>query len=537
MAKSPQIIINNLSFHLDQTAVQFHHINLTFEQLKYGIVGRNGVGKTTLLKLIKGGTKPSSGFVSRMAKIAEVPQSPPHALKGLTVGDALGVTETLSAMNRINSGGIDEADFEIVSDNWDIEDRIQKSLTFLKLWPIDLNSPFHLLSGGQQTKTLLAKTLIFQSDFLVLDEPTNNLDIQTREILYQFIENTSKGVILASHDRRLLNLCDKIIEITPKGVDCYGGNYDFYTQQKEITQLAAENEVHNRIESIKRYKKSAQRTLDARNKKESKGKKEQKKTNQSKIVLDRKKEGGETKRRRLNAEMSKKLDTMNQKLQAARDQVNEERGIDIHLSKHKVPNNKAIVQIEDLCFYYEKGIPLIEDVNLHLSGPGRVSISGPNGCGKSTLIKLIKGELTPVSGKITTGTDSVSHLDQNVSFLDPSKTVLDNFLLNNPDSKPFDAYSALASFSFRNKEAEKYVKALSGGERIRAGLSIALMSYSPPDLLILDEPTNHLDLASIEAIENALNLYKGAIIVVSHDANFLSNISISQTLDLTRRIK
>jgi ATPase subunit of ABC transporter with duplicated ATPase domains len=161
-----------------------------------------------------------------------------------------------------------------------------------------------------------------------------------------------------------------------------------------------------------------------------------------------------------------------------------------------------------------------------MMGPERVAITGPNGCGKSTLIQLIRGLLIPCSGKIIVGVENIAYLDQTVSFLNHNHTLIENFLHLNREAKPFDAYSALASFKFRNKDAEKTVGDLSGGERMRAALAISLMASNAPQLIILDEPTNHLDLDTIEAIEEALRLYQGAILAVSHDDRFLENIGI-----------
>ncbi|MCH9757403.1 MAG: ATP-binding cassette domain-containing protein [Gammaproteobacteria bacterium] len=175
----------------------------------------------------------------------------------------------------------------------------------------------------------------------------------------------------------------------------------------------------------------------------------------------------------------------------------------------------------------------MNNFNLHLSGPERVAITGPNGCGKSTLIQLIRGLLLPSAGEIMIGVKTVAYLDQTMSFLDPSLSVLDNFLMLNPDAQHFDAYSALGPFKFRNKEAKKYVGQLSGGERMRAGLAISLMSSTPPQLIILDEPTNHLDLDAIGAIEEALVQYQGAILVISHDEAFLENIKIDRSISFT----
>lgn len=540
MTTSPRIILNNVSFHLDQTPVRFNGVNLTFESLRYGIVGQNGVGKTTLLRLLIGDLSPDSGSLQRSCKIINVPQSHLSVDSKASISDTLGISPILQALERINNGSVEENDFDIIADDWDIEKRIQDALSTFNLWPIDLNQSFHQLSGGQKTKALLAKTLIFIADFFLFDEPTNNLDAQSRAILYQHIENTSKGVIIVSHDRKLLNRCDRIVEITTKGIEVYGGNYDFYKEQKEIKRLAIKREIQAQTEILTKSKHAIQTRIERHQQNESRGRKEKIKQikgkgSYNKIELKSKKGKSENTNRRIRLQATRKLDAVNQELSAAHDQLEVQEQMDVVLAQTKVQNNKTVINIENLCFGYDQQNKLINNFSCHLSGPDRVAIVGPNGCGKSTLIQLIRGLLIPNAGEITIGVKAIAYLDQAVSFLDPGLSIVDNFLKLNPDAQPFDAYSALASFKFRNKDAEKCVGQLSGGERMRAGLAVSLMSSPPPQLIILDEPTNHLDLDAIEAIENALKLYQGAILAVSHDETFLNNIAINQTITLNEK--
>lgn len=530
MTTSPRITLQNVSFHLDQSPVRFNKINLSFESLKYGVVGPNGVGKTTFLKLLTGELMPDRGSLLRACKIINVPQSHLSVPRQSSIRDVLGVSHILQALKRINHGCIDEHDFDRVADHWDIEKRIQDALNTFNLWPIDLDTLFQHLSGGQQTKILLAKTLIFTADFFLFDEPTNNLDAPSRAILYQYIENTSKGVIIISHDRKLLNQCSRMIEITSKGIDVYGGNYDFYKEQKEIKRRALEQEVRSKLDALEKSKQSIQRERVIHEKKQSKGRCDRKNTSQPKLIMNSIKSRSEKTQSRHAIQADKKLNVVHQAWSAARSQLEVQETLNILLTQTSTPNNKMVLNMNDICFGYDKQSKPINMFNLQLSGAERVAITGPNGCGKSTLIQLIQGLLVPSSGDIMVGVKTVAYLDQTVSFLDPSQSIVENFLTLNPDAQPFDAYSALASFKFRNKDAEKCVGQLSGGERMRAGLAISLMSSTPPQLMILDEPTNHLDLEATLAIEQALKLYQGAILAVSHDESFLANININKTV-------
>lgn len=536
MKTTPRITLNNVTFHLPNSPVQLNDINLSFEKLKYGVIGLNGVGKTTFLQLLSGSLVPNSGSIQRIGTVIALPQSYSSFSERNRVCDILEVTPILSALHHINIGSADEKYFDIVSDNWDIEMRITEALTFFKLWPLDMAMPFNQLSGGQKTKLFLAKTLIFPTDFILLDEPTNNLDIQSRGILYKYIEESSKGMVIVSHDRALLNKCDRIIEITTQGIEVYGGNYDFYKELKEIKKQAVLGEIHARVEILNKAKKTIQSRFERHEQNEASGRKGKAAQIKAKGCYDKmgvkaQKARSEKTNKRIRTQATRKLETINDQLKEACTKLEIQEKLNVCLAFTTVPNNKIVVKIENLNFSYDE-TPLINDFNLQITGPERVAITGPNGCGKSTLIRLIRGELAAKSGKIFIGIDNMAYLDQSISVLDTSLSIVENFLALNPDSKPFDAYSALAAFKFRNKDADKIVGQLSGGEKMRAGLAVSLMSKHPPQLIILDEPTNHLDLEAVLAIEGALKQYQGAIIAVSHDKAFLDGIDIKRIVTL-----
>lgn len=537
MTTTPRIILNNVTFHLHHTPVRFNEINLSFDMLRYGIVGLNGIGKTTFLKLLSGALTPDSGSIQRTGTVMALPQSHADYDETDSISDVLDVKQIASALHRINAGSVQENDFDIVSDHWDIEKRITDALNTFNLWPININLPFNQLSGGQKTKVLLAKTFIFSTDFVLLDEPTNNLDAQSRHILYQYIEESAKGMIIVSHDRALLNKCERIIEITTQGIDVYGGNYDLYKELKEIKTQALKDEIQARTEILSKAKRTIQTRFERHQQNEARGRKAKiaqikAKGSYDKIGFKSQKGRSEKTNRKIRLQASRKLETINEELTDACAKLDIQEKLHVSLAATSVPNNKILINIENLSFSYNEQRPLFIDFNLQIVGPDRLAIVGENGCGKSTLVKLIRGELPIKSGLITIGAQNVAYLDQSLGFLDPNLTIVENFLALNPDSKPFDAYTALAAFKFRNKEAEKKVGHLSGGEKMRAGLAVSLMSQHPPQLIILDEPTNHLDLSAIAAIEEALILYQGAILAVSHDSVFLENIGIKRIVKL-----
>lgn len=530
----PRLFTQNLSFHYDNANVAFNDISLSFTCQKYGIVGDNGVGKSTLLKILASHIKPEKGAVQQSGELIYLPQSHDEISADTTVATALGIYTHLDALDRVKNGTLYENDFERLDGFWDIQSRVETTLSKLSLWPIDLKTPFHSLSGGQKTKIFLAKAMLFHTDFILMDEPTNNLDKSTREILYKFVDQYKKGIIVVSHDRSLLNLIDEIIEITPLGIKNYGGNFDFYKQQKQVAQDALEKNHAEARQSLKKTKATIQASKEKQERLANRGKKAFQCGHVDKLTA-RSKQGRSEKTHGKLTVLSEKM--MSEKRAILSETASKiQRKIDItgYIEKTAVPRGKNVLSIHSLVFTYNQQHDfIISNFNLSLIGPERIAILGKNGSGKSTILKLILDQLKPTSGDIKVGVKRVVYLDQTVSLLQSDETLLENFFHLNSDAKQFDAYHALAAFMFRNKDAEKKVCELSGGEKIRAGLAITLMSKTPPQLLILDEPTNHLDLSAIQAIEDILQQYQGALIIVSHDENFIKNIEIDRSIELS----
>jgi len=237
--------------------------------------------------------------------------------------------------------------------------------------------------------------------------------------------------------------------------------------------------------------------------------------------------------RRIGVQADRKLQELNKQLDEAKEQIERGHELNIALIKTKVPTNKIVLEIENLCFKYPSFEQFIlKNFSFKLQGPQRVAIGGANGSGKTTLVKLICNELKPTEGVIKVGVNSIAYLDQHVNLLNPKLTLLDNFQRLNPQIKITDAYFSLAQFLFRNTAVQKCVADLSGGEKLRAGLACVLSAKNPPQLLILDEPTNHLDLDSLVSIETVLREYQGAMLVISHDQVFLKKIGVNKVIRL-----
>lgn len=522
-----RILIQAMSFKIHTDTAIFTNLNLVFSTQKTGLVGRNGIGKSTLIKLITGELSPSSGTIRIEGTIAYVPQSV-HLVTNMTVAGLLGYQDKIQALHRIQHGSVDEHDYTIINDDWSIEERISQQLNALGLGELSMDQSMAMLSGGEVTRLLLAKAFLADADFLLFDEPTNHLDRTSRQQLYQAIKQWQKGLIVISHDRTLLNLMDEIIELTSLGASCYGGNYDAYQNQKDIEKLAKQLQLHDAKRLLKKTKTTIQSSHEKHEKKQSYGRKLRRSGSIDKMTANSKKGRSERSQSKMLIKEERLMNQAETQLQTAKEKIDISEEIHVDLPATKVPNGKIIVEIEDLCFSYpNSNNTIIQHLDLLIQGPQRIALVGNNGSGKTTLIKLLLKELQPQSGKIYIGTDYVRYLDQNTSLLKSDLSILANFLLLNPDANENDSYRCLAQFLFRNTQANKLVKNLSGGEKLRALLACVLMSKQPPQLLILDEPTNHLDLQSVNGIESALKNYQGAMIVISHDERFLKTIEIT----------
>ncbi|MCB1827611.1 MAG: ABC-F family ATP-binding cassette domain-containing protein, partial [Coxiellaceae bacterium] len=365
---------------------------------------------------------------------------------------------------------------------------------------------------------------------------TNNLDRSSRAALHHEISQYKGCLLLASHDRELLRLMDHIVELTPKGLDSYGGNFDFYLEQKAIMENAEQQQLHSTMERLQQAKRQQQQRVEKHQKNVSKGKRVKKamiaaKGRVDRIELNSKKGRSEKTQRRIGLEASKKQTVLNTQLREIKDNMIFTDELVITMSATRVAKSKQVLQCSDVSFGYGDKV-LFKEVNLTLQGPERVAIIGDNGTGKTTLFKLVTQQLTPDTGDIQVGVERIHYCDQHAQSLQHELTVLDNFMLHNPDITEAQAYSILAQFLFRKQMLFTPISALSGGEKIRAQLACVLMSPKAPQLLLLDEPTNHIDLASLAVIESALRSYQGALLVISHDHSFLENIAIERDYQL-----
>ena len=520
------ISVNNLSYVLPNGDLLFDKVFVDFNRgEKVAIIGDNGVGKTTLLRLVMGEIAPAGGEIVRQAKISVLPQDI-GSWQG-SVADILGVAGILKAIKKAEGGGAEAEDFELIGQQWDIEERIARIFTGFEISqnPDDYFAP---LSGGEKEKILIAKVFLSDADILFFDEPTNNLDANARSAFYQKITETDKGIVIISHDRELLNKMNQIAEMTAVGIKKYGGDYEFYKKAKEAEkQNLIEKKIHVDKETG-RLKATQQRLQEQEARKTKYGEKQVENRRYSRIAANALK--GEAEK-----SGAKKKTALDEKI-GAREEESYQLGLELKEEKIKIPLpanpfiwNK-LAEIKDLDFGYE-GKTLIKGLNFVMSGADRVRITGDNGSGKTTLIKLITGDLRPNRGEACLFGKAI-YLNQDLSLIDRRKTVLENIIDYNHGITVNEAYAIAANFKFRNVAAQKSAADLSGGERLRAALAMILGTKEQPDLIILDEPTNNLDIKSLEVLEDALRQYQGALLVVSHDRAFANNVGINKEISL-----
>jgi len=522
------VTLDSVSAATPDGRLLFENLNLAIGAERIGLVGRNGVGKSTLLALIAGARAPLAGAVARTGTVGVLDQAPDLSGDARLV-DLLGVGPGWDRLSRIERGEGDEADLSEA--DWDLPVRLDQALADVGLAGFDVERPAAALSGGQATRAGLARLLIARPDVLLLDEPTNNLDAEARAIVARVLARWRGGAVVVSHDRSLLRGMDRIVELSSLGARSYGGGWDLYAERKAEEAQAAQRDLDHAEKEVRRVAREAQLARERKDRRDAAGRKFADRGGTPKIVLGMMAEQAENSGAR-EGRLADKLATQAAEAKASAEaRVERARTLGFDLPSSGLPEGRTVLTFDDVGFAWPDGTSVIRNLSFRLAGPERVAVSGANGAGKTTLIRLATGDLSPTSGGVKLSVP-VALLDQRAALLADDESILENFRRLNPGASQNDAHAALARFLFRNTAAHQMAGTLSGGERLRAALACVLSAAAPPQLLILDEPTNHLDLASIEAVEAALSGYDGALLVVSHDADFLAAIGIDRRIAL-----
>jgi ATPase subunit of ABC transporter with duplicated ATPase domains len=522
------VTLSGLGFRTPDGRALFENIDLALGSERTGLVGRNGAGKTTLLKLIAGELAPSEGAVARSGRLGVLAQNlqpPPDA----AVADLLGVAADLARLARIAAGEGDEDD--LAEADWTLEARLEQALAEVGLPGLGLARPAASLSGGEATRVSLARLLVAAPDLILLDEPTNNLDAGARALVAEILRGWRGGAVVVSHDRALLREMDRIVELSSLGARVYGGGYNLYAERRAEERASAVRELDAAERRARQVDREVQAAYERKDRRDAMGRRFAAKGSEPRLMLGAAAERAENSAGRASQLAERQRAEAAEALAQARGKVERLKPIAVDLPSSGLAAGKRVLAFDEVSFAWPGAAPLLTGLSFDMVGPRRLAVTGRNGAGKTTLIKLAVGDLAPTSGTVARGVGTAL-LDQRTAILDEAGTVLDSFRQLNPADSENACRAALARLLFRNDAALKPVGQLSGGERLRAALACVLGGSSPPGLLILDEPTNHLDLDSIAAIEAGLAGYDGALLVVSHDRDFLENIGVEGEIEL-----
>ena len=501
----------------------FHDLTLPLGAERVGVVGRNGSGKSTLLRIAAGDVAPAAGSVHRVGTIGQLAQ---HGREEESVAEALGVAGPLAILARIEAGDGDAADFDAA--DWALPATIDSALAEVGLDGIATDRRIGTLSGGERMRVGIAGLAIARPDLLLLDEPTNNLDREGRAAIARLVAGWRGGMLVASHDRALLEGMDRIVELSPVGIRIVGGGWSAFAAVREAELALAEAARDRADAALRDTRLAAQAAREAKDRRDKAGRTFAAKGSEPKILL-----GAQAQRAEASGGHARRLaERQIEQAMVARDETRSRvevlTPLTIDLPATGLASQTEVLAIEEATVLRDGR--RLGPWTLAIHGPERVAIAGANGAGKSTLLRLAAGELAAASGTIRRRGDRMAMLDQHVALLDPAATIADNLRRRHRELDDEAIHAACARFAFRRGEAERRVETLSGGERLRAGLAATLSGVRPPWLLILDEPTNHLVLASIEVLEAALRQFDGALLVVSHDTRFLQAIGVHRTI-------
>ena len=497
-----------------------------------GLVAPNGVGKSTLLKLFAGILQPRSGNIEIHGSLGYLPQQP--ALdRNASVAGTLGIADRLTALDAIESGDADPAHFDTLGNDWNVRERAAAMLGRLGLAHAPLDRKLTSFSGGEAMSLALAAQLLRQPDVLLLDEPTNHLDRTARTHLHRALEEFPGCLLVASHDRELLRGMDRIAELGASSLRIYGGDFDFYKQAVGTERQAAEQRVRNLRSDVKREQRERQQGRERAQRRAGNAARHAASGGLPRIVANARAGEAQAAAGKADEIHESRLAQARMRLRQAAGALEETVPLDFDLPATRVAADRVLFSCDGLRIRHgERDLFGSQGITLTLRGPQRIALTGANGSGKSSLLRIITGELEPAAGNVRRSAARIAYLPQRFDPLDPARDLADNFARFAPAMPAPERANLIARLGFRGARMHLPVAALSGGERLRLALACVLHTDPAPQLLLLDEPTNNLDMDSVAQLEQALRAYRGALVAVSHDEAFLEAIGITRRLML-----
>ncbi|GAA6119944.1 ATP-binding cassette domain-containing protein [Acidovorax sp. FG27] len=486
-----------------------------------GLVGDNGVGKSVLLRLAEGGLCPTAGSVERLGRWHAVAQQAAAPAAEATASDVGGVGVAWQALDRLRRGVGDAGDLALADGHWDLPRRWQRAMAQAGLAHLRADRPAAQLSVGQRCRVALAGAFLLSgADGLLLDEPTNHLDREGRRWLLATLARWPGPVLVATHDRELLEQVDRIAELTLRGLHLVGGGWPLFQARRAAEAAAAEAALRHARAEREAGRRDAQQAHDAQLQRAARGRAAGRDTNQSPIVLDRKKGQAQAFAGRERQRQEHLMERLDAAVRGAAARLPDTPRLALALPASAVPAGKPVLELaQAVPPHAPAGQPSLTGI---WQGPVRIAITGPNGCGKSTLLRLAAGALRPASGLWRTGVRT-AWLGQSDGEERPGAlSVLERLARLHSPLPLAELRTRLAQLGLDAACLQRPGHQLSGGQRVRATLACALWGAQPAQMLLLDEPTNHLDTHATELLEQALQHYPGALMVVSHDTHFLA---------------
>lgn len=531
------VVLTDLSFSWPDGTPVLAGLSATFGTGRTGLIGANGTGKSTLLRLVAGELAPSRGTIAVLGDVDYLPQSLTLDADA-SLADLLGVRGVRDAVRAIEDGDPDPAWFDIVGDDWDVEERSAAALAEVGL-PTDLDRRVGTLSGGEAVLAAVTGVRLRRSPVALLDEPTNNLDASARERLYELVRGWRGALVVVSHDLALLELMDETAELREGGLATYGGPYSEYSAAVAAEQEAARQALRTAEQKLQVEKRQRIKAEEKIAHAERQGRKDWANARYVRGAINERRNSAEKSAGNRRGMLDAKIEAAREAVANAEARVRDDDRIRLDLPDPGLPAGRRIATLTSA-----------DGTEIVIQGPERVALTGPNGVGKTTLLERLvvnhgdryfgsraetdatagRGRSRPGAGPAQA--DAVAHtlrvgyLPQRLDGLDDDASVLDNVQAAAPGVPSGVLRGRLARFLLRGDAAYRPVGSLSGGERFRVALARVLLADPPPELLVLDEPTNNLDLTSVEQLVDALAAHRGALLVVSHDRGFLDRLGL-----------